>query len=311
MNSDDKKSPGRPRKYETDAERKKAYRERKKAEHTRLEKRAKRITELQGRIDNMEKKLMKSNYTTQQVPEAIVEVHEQIKDRSRKYTPSELMELELNELKRMRDSLQQRYFRNYYSPLLVALESAIMPSVDREINSRKIVMEDKSYEVLLADKLAKINDKTTPTTKTTILEYIQKAKKSNVEQKVENLSVKPSMMEKKIEDTTKHWQYLKQPYRADQLMEVLQELFQLYSVEAELARRERESSQERNIERLEKRLEEIEERLETERQLQDRIQFKTELDTKITEENLLKKVKVNNNDKSKNEQKNGSKNMQK
>ena len=48
MNDEEKKSPGRPRKYETNAERKKAYRERKKEAHSNLEERAKRITELKG-----------------------------------------------------------------------------------------------------------------------------------------------------------------------------------------------------------------------------------------------------------------------
>ncbi|MHA1550940.1 MAG: hypothetical protein ACTSQC_03255 [Candidatus Heimdallarchaeaceae archaeon] len=98
MNDDEKKSPGRPRKYESNAERKKAYRERKKEAHSNLEERAKRITELKGRIDSMERKLVKSTYTDQQIPEEISEIHEQIKDRSRKYTPSELMNLEIHEL---------------------------------------------------------------------------------------------------------------------------------------------------------------------------------------------------------------------
>ena len=65
-----KKGPGRPRKYDSDAERKKAYRERKKEELQKLESRAKRILELKGRIDNMEKKLVKSTYTDKKIPEA-------------------------------------------------------------------------------------------------------------------------------------------------------------------------------------------------------------------------------------------------
>jgi len=59
MNKKSNKGPGRPRKYDSDAERKKAYRERKKEELQKLESRAKRIEELKGRIDTMEKKLVK------------------------------------------------------------------------------------------------------------------------------------------------------------------------------------------------------------------------------------------------------------
>jgi hypothetical protein len=301
MNKDEKKGPGRPRKYATNAERKKAYRERKKEEQSKLESRAKKISELQNRIDKMESKILKSTYTDMEIPEEISEIHEQIKDRSRRYTPSELMELEIHELLRIRDSIQNRYYRNYYSPLLAALESAIMPSVDYEFDSRKIVTEDKSYDVLLAEKLAKTEDKTTPKTKITTLEYIKKTKKSKVEQKVEDLSTKRSTMEKKIEDNLKHWQNLKNPYRTDQLLEVFQELFQLYLVEAELARRERESAEERDINRLVQRLEDIEKALEDERELAVRTAFRKELEKEMVKRD--EKKKKENETKNKDKQK--------
>ncbi len=296
--NEEKKARGRPRKYETDAERKKAYRERQKELQDKLATRAKRITELQGRIDKMERNMVRSTYTDQKIPDAITDVHEQIKDRSRKYTPSELMDLDIEELKRIRESIQSRYYGNFYSPLLAALESAIMPSVDQEFDSRPLVTEDKSYDVILAEKLAKPEDKITPKTNLTTLEYLQKAKKKDVEQIAENLATKPSTMEKKPKDNSKHWVHLKTPFRTDQLLDVFQELFQLYAVEAELSRRERMSDQERDLEQLEKRLEEIEKTMKDEKLYHIKTKVGTELkqkqkemktNEKKTNENKVKK----------------------
>ena len=258
MNDENKKSPGRPRKYETNAERKKAYRERKKEAHSNLEERAKRITELKGRIDTMERKLVKSTYTDQKIPGEISEVHEQIKDRSRKYSSSELMELEIHELKRIQTGIQSRYYGSYYNPLLAALESALMPSVDREFDSRKQSLGEKPYEVTVKEKLTKQSDDTTPKTAVKTEEYIQKAKEKGLEVSEEDLFVKPSTMEKKNIGRSKHWKYLKDPYRTDQLFEVFQELILLYTVEAEISRRERDVVQTKDIERLERRQEELE-----------------------------------------------------
>ncbi|MHA1483664.1 MAG: hypothetical protein ACTSQA_09575 [Candidatus Heimdallarchaeaceae archaeon] len=258
MNDDEKKSPGRPRKYESNAERKKAYRERKKEAHSNLEERAKRITELKGRIDSMERKLVKSTYTDQQIPEEISEIHEQIKDRSRKYTPSELMNLEIHELKRIQSVIQSRYHGSFYNPLRAALESAIMPSVDREFDSRKQVLGEKPYEVIVKEKLTKPSDDVTPKKDMKTEEYIQKAKEKGLEVSGEDLIVKPSTMEKKNISSPKHWKHLKDPYRTDQLFEVFQELILLYTVEAEMSRRERDVVQTKDIEILERRQEKLE-----------------------------------------------------
>ena len=258
MNDEEKKSPGRPRKYETNAERKKAYRERKKEAQSNLEERAKRITELKGRIDTMERKLVKSTYTDQQIPGEITEIHEQIKDRSRKYAPSELMDLEIHELKRIQSGIQSRYHGSFYNPLRAALESAIMPSVDREFDSRKQSLEEKPYEVIVKEKLTKPSDEATPKTEMKTEEYIQKAKEKGLEVSAEDLYVKQSTMEKKNKTGPKHWKHLKDVYRTDQLFEVFQEMILLYTVEAEISRREREVVQTKDIERLERRQEELE-----------------------------------------------------
>jgi hypothetical protein len=223
-----------------------------------LEERAKRITELKGRIDSMERKLVKSTYTDQQIPEEISEIHEQIKDRSRKYTPSELMDLEIHELKRIQSVIQSRYHGSFYNPLRAALESAIMPSVDKEFDSRKQVLGEKPYEVIVKEKLTKPSDDVTPKKDMKTEEYIQKAKEKGLEVSGEDLIVKPSTMEKKNISSPKHWKHLKDPYRTDQLFEVFQELILLYTVEAEMSRRERDVVQTKDIEILERRQEELE-----------------------------------------------------
>ena len=141
----------------------------------------KKITELQGRIDKIERNIIRSTYTDQNILETISEIHEQIKDRSRRYTPSELMDLEIENLKRIRESIQSRYYGNFYSPLLAALESAIMPSVDQEFDSRNVVTANESHEVILAEKLAKKDDKTTPKANVTTLEFLKKSSESRHE----------------------------------------------------------------------------------------------------------------------------------
>ena len=264
MSKKTKKGPGRPKIHASDAERKKAYRERKKEELRELESRAKRITELKGRIDNMEKKLVKSTYTEKQIPEEISKVHEQIKDRSRRYTPSELMDLETEELKRIQTSIQSRYYGSFYNPLLAALESAVMPSVDREFDSRKIP-SDIPYEIVVRDKLSKSDDDTTPKIELKPKEYLELAKKKGLKVSEDDLFAKRSTMEKKSKDDTKHWKHLKDPYRTDQLLDVFQELILLYSVEAELARRERETALDQDVAKLEKRLAELEKTIKDEK----------------------------------------------
>ncbi|MHA1223064.1 MAG: hypothetical protein ACTSP3_07380 [Candidatus Heimdallarchaeaceae archaeon] len=224
MNAKESKRPGRPRKYATDAERKRAYRQRKKEEIQKLESQVKqRITELKGRIDNMERKLLKYTYTDKELPEEIFEIHEQIKTRSIKYTPSELMEMEIDQLYRIRDTLISRYYDSYYNPLLSALELAIMPSVDKEFDSRQSSLVQASTELKLKEKLAKPKDKTTPRTA------------------------------------------IKDPYRTDQLIDVFFELMILFEVLAEISRRERESIQEKELEKLAKKVEELEKRLSDEK----------------------------------------------
>jgi len=265
MSEKEKKGPGRPRKYDSDAERKKAYRERKKEELQELEERIKFTIELKKRIANMERKVAKSTYTDQQIPEELQEVHEQIKDRSRRYTASELMDLDTAELRRIQSSIQSRYYGSFYNPLLAALESAIMPSVDREFDSRKQSSADIPYEIVVREKLAKPDDDSTPKIQLKPAEYLELAKKKGLKISEEDLFPKRSTIEKKSKEDTRHWKHLKDPYRTDQLVEVFQELILLYTVEAEISKREREVAHGKDIQRLESRLEKLEKTLKDEK----------------------------------------------
>ena len=259
MNDEEKKGPGRPKKYATDAERKKAYRERKKKERQNWEKsRVKRIVELQERVGKMEKTIDKTTYDDYHV---FLEVQEQIKARSARYTPNELAEMPLDDLVRIQNALVSRYYGSYYNPIISALETAVMPSVDQEFDLRKSELGLKTPEEKLAKKLAKTKDKVTPKTDRKIEEYIQKLKEEGAELTSEDELAIRSTMEKRSDETVKRWRVLKAPYRTDQLIEVFHELMMLYNVQAEISRRERDSKLDSSIEKLERRLENLEKTL--------------------------------------------------
>ena len=259
MDDEEKKGPGRPKKYATDAERKKAYRERKKKERQNWEKsRVKRIVELQERVGKMEKTIDKTTYDDYHV---FLEVQEQIKARSARYTPNELAEMPLDDLVRIQNALVSRYYGSYYNPIISALETAVMPSVDQEFDLRKSELGLKTPEEKLAKKLAKTKDKVTPKTDRKIEEYIQKLKEEGAELTSEDELAIRSTMEKRSDETVKRWRVLKAPYRTDQLIEVFHELMMLYNVQAEISRRERDSKLDSSIEKLERRLENLEKTL--------------------------------------------------
>ncbi len=259
MNDEEKKGPGRPKKYATDAERKKAYRERKKKERQNWEKsRVKRIVELQERVGKMEKTIDKTTYDDYHV---FLEVQEQIKARSARYTPNELAEMPLDDLVRIQNALVSRYYGSYYNPIISALETAVMPSVDQEFDLRKSELGLKTPEEKLAKKLAKTKDEVTPKTDRKIEEYIQKLKEEGVELSSEDEMALRSTMEKRSDETVKRWRVLKTPYRTDQLIEVFHELMMLYNVQAEISRRERDSKLDSSIEKLERRLKNLEKTL--------------------------------------------------
>ncbi|MFX0117075.1 MAG: hypothetical protein ACFFB3_21185 [Candidatus Hodarchaeota archaeon] len=86
----ERKGPGRPRKYKTDADRKRAYRERRKT----------RIKELEMRIAELEGELQTVNEIEARISPVIRELHEEITFPFMKFTPSEIAEMETEQLRR-------------------------------------------------------------------------------------------------------------------------------------------------------------------------------------------------------------------
>ena len=127
-------------------------------------------------------------------------------------------------------------------------------------------------------------------------------KKTEVQKAAENLNTKASTMEKKPKEDKKHWTNLKSPFRTDQLLDVFQELFQLYAIEAELSRRERELSQERDVDQLQKKVEELENTLKDIEKMRDGVAVGKELKQKQKEmkANENKSNKTNKTDEDKN-----------
>ena len=140
----------------------------------------------------------------------------------------------------------------------------IFPFFFKEFDSRKKPSDDIPYEIVVREKLSKPDDDTTPKIELKPKEYLELAKKKGLKVSEDDLFVKSSTIEKKSKDDTRHWKHLKYPYRTDQLLDVFQELMFLYSVEAELARRERETALDQDVKKLEKRLSELEKTMKDE-----------------------------------------------
>ncbi|MHA2497042.1 MAG: hypothetical protein ACXAEI_16335 [Candidatus Hodarchaeales archaeon] len=93
----EKKGPGRPRKYKTDADRKRAYRERQKT----------KINELETRVEELERELQTVDEMESRRTPVIKELHEEITFPFMKFTPSEIAEMETEQLRRYSALLQR------------------------------------------------------------------------------------------------------------------------------------------------------------------------------------------------------------
>ncbi|MFX0117322.1 MAG: hypothetical protein ACFFB3_22435, partial [Candidatus Hodarchaeota archaeon] len=93
----EKRGRGRPRKYKDDAERKRAYHQRQKEKISQLEK---RVEELEGEIEIM------SEVRSRRSP-VMKELHEELTIPFKKLTPSEIAEMETEQLNRYRALLHR------------------------------------------------------------------------------------------------------------------------------------------------------------------------------------------------------------
>jgi hypothetical protein len=304
------KGPGRKKIYKDDADRQKAYRIRKKEEHNQLESRAKRIVELQERVDKMERIIVKTAYD-EELPLGgsllYNELKEQIKVRSARYTPLELSEMPLEDLLRIQETLTTRFYGSFYNPIITALESAIMPSVDRELDALQTELGLEKPLEKLEKQLAKVHDETTPKTNQKVDEYIEKLKADGIKLSIEDIGAIRSTMEKRSGEQSRPWRLIQAPYRTDHFIEVFQELMMLYNVQAEISRRERDTQLDLTIEKLEERLKSLEKILsdETERAVREsaarrkaKRDEKAGIDKKVqTERGKIAKQKENEHDK--------------
>ncbi|MHA1449810.1 MAG: hypothetical protein ACTSP4_10365 [Candidatus Hodarchaeales archaeon] len=142
--NDDKRGRGRPRKYNTDAERKKAYRIRKKEKIKKLEA---RLIELEKEMENM------SDITKRITPE-LAEVHEEITVPWMKLTPMDIASMETKKLKRYSRILQHQT-RTPQNPLYAGLSALARPTDNAErvsywkLHERKLSFIESFQQVVL------------------------------------------------------------------------------------------------------------------------------------------------------------------
>ena len=258
MNQENRKKPGRPKKYEDDAARQKAYRERKK----------KRLEKIHKKVGQLEQDLVNMSEVDNKIAPEIRAIHEEIKAPWINYTSSELVDLENEQLERIQTVLITRYTQVFGNPLLGALKKALMPTLNKEFE-KKFVSE-KSFQELLKERLINKEDISTPKTNTTVEEYIQKIKEKEPSavsskdwQKI--LSVHPSSIEKKSKGSESAWEKTHEWNMIQPLFEALQQIILLYNVESEIARRKREERIDSDINKLEAKIEQLEKLLAEEK----------------------------------------------
>ena len=171
-----KKGPGRPRKYETDAERKRAYRERKKA----------RLVELKEKVEDIEKKMATMIDIEKVITPELKAVHEELKIPWMKLTPGEIAEMRTNELKKYRDVILRNFGEMGHDYPI--------PVLDPFINIMdKTTKEKNSYRTLLAQRMQQI-----------VLLYLIEAelasreRESNFDEELENLMDRIIELENRI-----------------------------------------------------------------------------------------------------------------
>lgn len=132
-----KKKPGRPRKYETDAERKKAYRERKKVV----------LAELKEKVEKIEKKMENVINIEKMITPELKAVHEELKIPWMKLTPKEIASMKTTELKKYRQVILRNFGAITYP----------IPVLDPFINLLKVsTKENNSQRLLLAERMQQI-----------------------------------------------------------------------------------------------------------------------------------------------------------
>ncbi|MHA1304064.1 MAG: hypothetical protein ACTSPI_10225 [Candidatus Heimdallarchaeaceae archaeon] len=117
MNEEQKQGPGRPRKYASDAERKRAYRQRKKE----------RLAQIQKTVEKLEQKVKKIT-TIQSNTDNLDMLFKELEAPRARFTPSEIAEMETEQLLELRDILRS-WLEGYkgLGGIVAQLSTAIIP----------------------------------------------------------------------------------------------------------------------------------------------------------------------------------------
>ena len=133
---EEKRPRGRPRKYPTNAARKKAYRDRKKAERVELEK----------RVAELEKKFLEDDTS-----------NNDIISRFRDFTFKDFREMDTSELEEYNQLLTKEIFQDMslYSPLHVLIDDLM-----DDYNNQEFLTKEKRDETIIQKTKNKISDST-------------------------------------------------------------------------------------------------------------------------------------------------------
>ncbi len=244
------KTPGRPKKYASVAEKQKAYRYRKKE----------RLDELQRKVGRLEQEVITMSKKDKEISPEIQAIHEEIQAPWVIYTSSELMEMDESQLERIRSVLINRLKNPFGNPLIHALERIIMPSIDREFDERGVDLKKPAKEIA-EERLSKPTEDDTQKTDMQINQYLERLEAEGVDISSVKDYVVPSSTQYRKEESPLHWKNVTAWNRIQPLFDTFQQMILLYNVEAELVRRKREKALDTDVERLEKRIEELEKSL--------------------------------------------------
>ena len=213
------RSPGRPRKYATSAERKRAYRERKKE----------KLAQMQKGVARLEKKVGKLGIAKERSDKLDALINE-IEAPMAKFAPSEIAEMDNDELLELRDILRH-WLQDHrgLGGIVTQLSNALIPRTYASFEKLGLFgprQEEEEGEI----------------------KYI------------------PSMVEtaidKKRQNASSFYSSSYQRYSSSNLAELFEQITLLYLVEAEIAKRRRDKVEDFAIVQLETRIKELESLLE-------------------------------------------------
>ncbi len=214
------KGPGRPRKYATSAERKRAYRERKKE----------RLAQMQKGVARLEKKVSKLGITKER-SDKLDSLLNEIETPMAKFAPSEIAEMENDELLELRDILRH-WLQDHrgLGGIVTQLSNAIIPRAYASFDQLELFgprQEEEEGEV----------------------KYIPSMVETVIDKKRQNARAY-------------YFSSSSNRYSSSNLAELFEQITLLYLVEAEIAKRRRDKVEDFAIVQLETRIKELESLLE-------------------------------------------------